>query len=575
MTRIRFALAAALLAVVAAPAAAQLDYGWTIADFDVAIQVLPNADLDIAETITGEFDASAGKHGIYRLIPIRYAVGIHQYALRFNLLSVTDENDRPRPYLLSYEDNNVRIRIGSAETTVSGTQVYKIRYRIARAILTADHHQVMRWNAIGSDWGVPIETAIIDVKLPKTDMSKVGYQGYVGYYGSRTQTIGKVRADDNSIRFRVEKLLPHEGVSVDVTMPENTVQLPGFFRELLWFLEDNFIYGIAILTGAICLGAWYWFGRDLPGRGTIMVQYEPPAGLGPAEVGTLADESVDMRDISSAIIDFAVRGFLQIREDKSDYEFIKLKNPPQLKPYEKLLWSKIFDNKNSRSLSELKYKFYSVIPEAKSAIYGSLAKEGYFDGNPDTVRTVFLLLGLAIVIGVTVLVAWSQSIMLGRAFIVPAVISGAISAVIVIITSRVMPRRTRKGRTAWEQIAGLEEYITRAEAKELAQEERMGVFERLLPYAIALGIADRWAKSFAGLYQQPPDWFQTHSTGPFLMDDFMYSINNSVNRMNNTFVSMPRSSGSGGSGIGGWSSGGFSGGGFSGGGFGGGGGGSW
>jgi hypothetical protein len=42
-------------------------------------------------------------------------------------------------------------------------------------------------------------------------------------------------------------------------------------------------------------------GRDLPGRGTIVVNYEPPDKLSPAEVGTLIDERVDQRDISAVI----------------------------------------------------------------------------------------------------------------------------------------------------------------------------------------------------------------------------------------------------------------------------------
>ena len=78
-----------------------------------------------------------------------------------------------------------------------------------------------------------------------------------------------------------------------------------------------------------------------------------------------------------------------------------------------------------------------------------------------------------------------------------------------VITSRFMPRKTRQGRIAWEQIRGLEEYIRRAEIDDLKQQEKQGVFEKLLPYAIAFNLADRWGHAFEGLYTQPPDWYQS------------------------------------------------------------------
>lgn len=564
------------IACLATPAQAQLDYGWKISNFDVVIDVLPNADLDITETITAEFDVP--KRGIYRLIPIRYAVGIHQYALRFELLGVTNDEGESRTTQTTYEDNYARIRIGDASRTVTGREVYKIRYRITRAILKEGDHLVLRWNATGNDWAVPIDSAYVTVRLPKNvkvdDSKKVGFQAYTGFYGSKNQTTGAAVSDKGELHFRAEKLMAREGITVEVTMPLDAVQLPGWWQEFGWFLLDNFIYGIALFTALVCWASWYFLGRDLPGRGTIMVQYDPPKGLGPTEVGTLADERVDMRDITAAVIDWAVRGYIQIRENDDDYQFIRLKKPDSLKPYEKALFKQMFGDKEHVKLKSLNFKFHSVLPEVKDAVYKNLVKEGYFDGNPENVRTAFLvfgLLGVAVMIGLALLFQWQS---LGRVFIIPAVITAVVAVGIVIWTSRVMPRRTRKGRIAWEEIAGLEEYINRAEAKELAQQERMNIFERLLPYAIALGIADRWASAFEGLYEQPPDWFQT--SGPFTMGHWMSSLDNSLHRMNTTFTSVPRSASSGSSSFGsGWSSGGFSGGGFSGGGFGGGGGGSW
>ena len=141
-----------------------------------------------------------------------------------------------------------------------------------------------------------------------------------------------------------------------------------------------------------------------------------------------------------------------------------------------------------------------------------------------------------------------------------------------------MPRKTRKGRIAWEKIAGLQEYIRRAEVDDIQEQERQGIFERLLPYAIIFGLSKRWGKAFENLYREPPDWYQPARPMDFSTWMLVNDIDRSIWMMNQTFPTQPRvevDTGSGRGGGYGWSSGGFGGGGSSGGGFGGGGGSSW
>jgi len=99
-------------------------------------------------------------------------------------------------------------------------------------------------------------------------------------------------------------------------------------------------------------------------------------------------------------------------------------------------------------------------------------------------------------------------------------------------------------------------------------------FERFLPYAMAFGVEQHWAKAFQGLITEPPSWYVGSGYGtpgmmwtPLLFTSAMSSFSSSAYE---SFSAAPQASSSG-SGFGdGGSSGG--GGGFSGGGFGGGGG---
>jgi uncharacterized membrane protein len=91
------------------------------------------------------------------------------------------------------------------------------------------------------------------------------------------------------------------------------------------------------------------------------------------------------------------------------------------------------------------------------------------------------------------------------------------------------------------------------------------VFEALLPYAMALGVADEWAGRFEGIYaQRQPDWYVGPSIGQgFSTRSFERSLSGAMAATSQNMTASPRSSsGSGG-------------GGSSGGGGGGGGGGSW
>ncbi len=571
------------------------DSGWTVSAFDVAIEVRPDAALEVTELIDANFEVP--KHGIYREIPIRYAVGMHQYALRFRLRGVNNGAGLNYGTSVTHEENRVRIRIGDAAQMLKGPVRYRIRYRVERAVLWegtrawggADgdrDHAVLRWNAIGTEWGVPIHRATVTVKLPRDlDDTQVVSDAWTGYYGAKNKDFTKRRVDARTIVFETGALPPGEGITVEVTMPSDAVSRPGWLHEAGDWLVNNFPYAIFPATLVLCLGAWYYRGRDLPGRGTIVVNYEPPDGLSPAEVGTLIDERVDLKDISAVVIDLAARGYLTIKEIPSnswfssgvDYQFTRGKVSGNLKPFEQKIYDKLFEGQDEVLMSNLTTKFYPVIAQVRKDLYQGLSRAGYFDGNPNTVRGAFLVLGLlalAVVLGTAALI---QQGIIGRVFVLPIAITGVLSAIVVVVTSRVMPRKTRKGRIAWEQITGLEEYIRRAEVDDIQAQDRRGIFERLLPYAIIFGLSTRWAKAFADLYTQPPEWYQPVNAANYTTWQLMSDLDRSVSSMNRALPAMPRSSGSGGpTGAGyGWSSGGFSGGGSSGGGFGGGGGGSW
>ena len=70
-------------------------------------------------------------------------------------------------------------------------------------------------------------------------------------------------------------------------------------------------------------------------------------------------------------------------------------------------------------------------------------------------------------------------------------------------------KRTRQGDEWRAQIMGICEFIESVEPKQLKQmqAEDPGLFERLLPYAYVLDLADIWAKKFKGIAVEKPSWY--------------------------------------------------------------------
>src|SRR5947207_7769620 len=210
---------------------------------------------------------------------------------------------------------------------------------------------------------------------------------------------------------------------------------------------------------------WLWWtkGRD-PRLHPIAAQYEPPDKLTPSEVGTLVDDSADMRDITAAIVDLAVRGYFVIQEHTQDhmmglwkdkdYSFILKKDRVQwsaLKPHEQALLDGIFETGSldeSVSMSSLHNEFYKSLPIIKNNIFASLVSAGYYSRRPDSVRATYL--GAGLVVGC--LAVWGGAAVgrsLGMAGL-PFIIAGVLSGAIICGFGWFMPAKTISGTRALE-----------------------------------------------------------------------------------------------------------------------------
>ncbi len=582
-----------------------------IPKFDVSILLDPDGTIFVTETIDVDF-GEIEKHGIFRTLPLRYArteslagvpVGT-TYALRMRVLSVTDGGREPLRFSAWPEDRNLFIRIGDPDRTVTGKLTYVITYRVQRAINRFESHDELYWNVTGTEWDWPIHQAGVRVHLPgDVAPEALLHKTFTGRFGSPS-TKATERLGPKTYESEVLGLLPGEGLTFVLGLPKGVLEPASAFRELWWSLADNAAFFLVALVPILALAAMLFlylrFGRD-PGRRTpIVVQYQPPDELSPAEVGSLLDERIDTPDIVSTAIDLAVRGYLTIQEEETtkllfltnrDYRFEKLKpSDDALQGHERAFHDALFADGDSVLLSSLKNQFYTSIPSIRSSLVRQMLSKGLFPRDPARVRDFYRGVAVAagvLPIGLAVFLLSSGRV---RSFLPPEpavfFVFSAICLLFTILAVRVfvnaMPAKTAKGARLARYCLGFQEFMTRVEKDRIERmsKEDPTLFERVLPYAVVLGCADEWAERFEGLLTEPPSWYRSSSFTPGRFDSrsLVSGLGRSMYSMGSTLTSQPRPSGGGFGGISfgaGRGSSGFGGGGRSGGGFGGGGGGSW
>jgi len=550
-----------------------------IEKFDEQVTVLPNGTVDVTENITFRFIGHW--NGVFREIPVEFNTpqGMN-YSLLLKVKRIADGNGES----LKYESSSVRhyrklkIYVPGAEDT---TKTIVIEYTVSDALRFHEDFDEFYWNVTGDEWDMPIASASANITLP------VGTTGirtnlFTGAYRS-TGKQAEAELVGNGVEVHTTAPLGyHEGLTIAVGFDKGFVHEPTKAERTALFLRSNWPLVAPIFAFFGMFWLWWKRGRD-PRLRPIAAQYEPPDKLTPSEVGTLIDNSVDMRDITAAIVDLAVRGFITIEEkDKSsmmglihdkDYIFHLKKSSAEwtgLRPHEQELLNGLFSGGATAgetvSLSDLHNQFYRHLPSIKNRVFESLVGSGYYRRRPDSVRSAYIAGG--VVVGfLSIWGAMPLATMLGMAPL-PFIMAGILTAAIICIFGWFMPARTIAGARALEGVLGFEDFLAHVESDRFNRMIKTPeMFEKFLPFAMALGVEKNWSKAFQNIYTQPPSWYQGGYGPGFYPYIFVNNLNTMSAQASSVMASAPRSSG--GSGF----SGGGGGGGFSGGGFGGGGGG--
>ena len=613
-----------------------------ITSFASNITLLEDGSVDVTEVIAVKAEGSSIRRGIFRDIPT-ILVNEDNSRLRSTLEVISVERDGHRePYTVEGIGGGYqRIRIGDADVFLQyGGHSYTIRYTMTRMGRQFAEHDELYWNATGNYWEFPILRAVATIKLPPGAVIS-DLAGYTGVVGSTEQAVTITRTSDNTATFRVDReLAPGEGMTLAAAFQKGILAEPQGLQRLIWWLSDHrdlVLPAIAALLVLLYYGlAWGSVGRD-PTKGVIIPLFHPPKSFSPALahfVHRMGWEKSGWTAFTASIFDLGVKGLVKIdNPGKTLKVTVTGKEPGEpLQPGEKVVFdylkgkgTVVVNTTNGPKLNEKRGEFIQTIERENRQVYfknnlgyvllgiafsvlclGAMVLSGVLD-------PIFLIIavvgGIAIglfttlarqfwagnLVGKFILIVWlfiAGTNLLGgaagfvSAFSVDTALIAAISIVVINVVFAILMRApTVQGRKIMDQIDGFKMYLETAEKNRLnmAGEPPMTIerFERILPFAIALGVEKPWSEHFegelarnavadaqGGVYQ--PTWYHgrdwSSSSG-----GFSKTVSSVATGMSAAMIAaQPVSSSSSG-----FSSGGGGGGGSSGGGGGGGGGGGW
>lgn len=510
---------------------------------------------------------------------------------------------------------------------------YEITYIVPNQVFFFDSYDELYWNAIGTGWDFPIEHGSAEIILPNNAQiwNYSVYTGKAFSRGNNfhtKNTENKLYVQTNTELRPYEGLTVAVAFDKGVIFaPDDMVGISFFWKQhpglkfmLAGFLVLAFYYYMI----------WRMVGIDPKSRG-LAPFYTPPKRISPAMASVIHTMGSADRNkcMTAAIVSLASKGYITINEKSSSHYIISNNTHSdhrnsELSEDERFLYSEFKEGitikSSSENLVEISSQHRSMLSEFCHKKYFFKNTLWWLGGvgiallfivffgiiySPSEQFWIGLLFALVfgIVSGVAViyglkqvftassstqkaggifLVLWGSMFsiggFMGLYFLMHSIswlALGVIIAMIILVVNMrfIMKAPTKEGRDIMDQLNGLKYYMEAVEEKVLKvfdpPEMSRELYEKYLPYAVALGVESKWADKFAlsvagatvvaGAVSTVPSWYK----GSFYGADG-FCANSMINSFSNTLSAASTSNSSG-----------SSGGGFSGGGGGGGGGGGW
>lgn len=546
------------------------------------ITIEQSGALKVKETIVVHAEGKKICQGIYRDFPTHYKTGLVRTVVPFQVLTVKRNGValplEQKPIVL----RGKRVYMRDGTWLSRGKHTFELEYATGRQVGFFNKHDELFWNVVGGDWMFPILHSSATVHLPKNvTTDQIKYAGYAGSQGSKNKAFKAKIIDSHTIKFVcTRQLYPHQAFSVVIGMPKGSIIVPTDYQKWIYFFQDNsgrFYLFFMLLLVCLYIFVTYLFKKRNEPNHAVIPLFQPPNNFTPGMVSYFVKRGYSSEGFSADIVNMGVYGWLKISQLKQwkwlskKYELERVSKQNEPKDY----WypfKKLFNNKQTIILDSNNQKqVFSAFTELKNQ-YEATNKKYFVSGYMVTPYLLLVTIGL----GLCFFMEFDGIYCEETDWVVGVLFF--LNAVACFVLYYVTKSYTEEGFKVKAHIEGFKLYLNAAEVERLKYistppERTPELYEKYLPYAMALDVEDQWTSTFTPVFKRLEDagtpyypvWYNAHfrsfrSSG-FSSNAFASGLSSSLSSSINASAPGTRSGFSGGSGGGGAGGGGGGGGG--------------
>jgi uncharacterized membrane protein YgcG len=484
---------------------------------DADITVLPNGDLQIAETNVINFTSGSFSFGFRDIDMSRIT----------DVIDITaEENGQPlETEIVNTENNTLRIKYYFSSPASDEQRTFVLRYTVQGATRYYEGGDQVFWSVVYADRnGFSVLNSTATVRLPNgataTNAEAYGARADVKGLNESVVVANALDPIPSGNIFEVRVQFPHGIISGSAPAWQQEFDQQRAYDEQTKPTVNLITLLIAALVAiggpALAVVLLNTKGRD-PNVGMVAEYLNEPPAIAPGLAGTLLDEKADMQDVIATLVDLARRGVLTMAEQPTaqmgglittnNWVFSageKFNQP--LKPFEKRLVDGLGISAGDKSLSALRNKFYPVVPKIQEDLYDALVKEGYYNHAPNATRASFSALAVGILVLAVVSFCISTILMAFTDFAICVPFGLGLTAIAFFIIAGKMPARTRQGAEMAMRVAAFKRYMENIE-KYTDLNASKELFDKYLPFAIAFNLDRSWMNKFAKVDAPVPPWY--------------------------------------------------------------------
>lgn len=362
------------------------------------------------------------------------------------------------------------------------------------------------------------------------------------------------------------------------------IQLPN---DYFVGMSDDFNYLKVLILIApivtIIVGFIYYNKYKKNNKLKIIVDDKIPYGFNSAEIAYLYKGYLKEHDLMTVFISLANEGYINFIEIDDGYKLgtfnsyviEKIKDYDKDNAAVKILFEKVFQNKNSIELKDIEYNLYDCLIDSKNSIDNEDNKNKLFFKNVKRDKKILLFMLIVSTIAMNFNTVY---LFIGKYYLIPLIILLMIISIHILFNSntklliklilgllplvatlyisispiindykmliiyvigmllifignyiyRIIPLRTPYGNDVLGRITGFKTSLELLSINEIKEKLLLdpNYYYNLYPYVYVLGIIDSWITKFDGIVTSYPNWYKTKEN--FSLEHFQNFVKNMI-----------------------------------------------